>query len=258
MVWDFSDDVVVITGAASGIGRAAAELFVDHGADVLLADIDRAGMQDVATTLEEDHPSAEVRWTETDVSVAADVREMIETAVDAFDGITILFNNAGISHETKPVEDITEETWDRVLDVNLKSAFLAAKYAVPHLREQGQGVIINNASISADHPRPGTVPYASSNGGMVSMTRALAIELVGDNIRVNAINATATDTPLLWDLQSEREGTGYVNREQIVSSIPLGRLVTSEEVAYAALYLASDAANMITGACLPIGGGRDI
>jgi 3-oxoacyl-[acyl-carrier protein] reductase len=251
---DFTGKTVVITGAASGSGKSAAELFAERGADVVGVDIDEAGLEAVMSGL----PDGEHLSITADVSKNDDVVRMAEEVAAAYDSVDVLFNNAGISHESAPIEDLTEATWDEVIDANLKSAFLCTKYLLPLLRKSESASIVNNASISAIHPRPGTAPYASSNGGMISLTRQLAIELVDDGIRVNGINATATETPLLMNLLSDKEGAGYVTKEQIESSIPLGRLVQPEEVAHAALYLASDAAAMITGSFIPIEGGRTI
>ena len=253
-MYDFGGKTVVITGTASGCGEAAAELFARQGANVVGVDVDEDGLRETTASLDGDgHRSIHA-----DVSDEDDVVRLADEVGEAYGRVHVLFNNAGISHPSEPIEELPSAVWDEVFDANLKSAFLCSKYLLPHLREAEGSSIVNNASISAVHPRPGTAAYASSNGGMVSLTRQLAIELLDAGIRVNGINATATETPLLTDLQSEREGSGYVSKAQIESSIPLGRLVQPEEVAHAALYLASDHAAMITATLLPMEGGRTI
>lgn len=253
-MYDFTDKNVIITGSASGIGRFAAELFAEQGATIIGIDVDEDGLAEAHSSLEgDDHVSFHA-----DVSEKDDVIRMADKVGEDFEKIHVLFNNAGISHPSEPIEELSEEVWDEVHDANLKSAFLCSKYLLSYLRNAENSSIVNNASIAAVHPRPGTSAYASSNGGMVSLTRQLAVELLEAGIRVNGINATATDTPLLTNLQNEREGSGYVSEERIVSSIPLGRLVQPEEVAHAALYLASDQAAMVTGTLLPMEGGRTI
>jgi 3-oxoacyl-[acyl-carrier protein] reductase len=164
----------------------------------------------------------------------------------------VLHNNAGIAQESTPVEEVTEATWDRVQAVNLKSAFLGAKYAVPHLRDGG-GVILNTASTAGIRPRTGLSAYAASKGGMITLTKQLAFELAEDGVRVNAICPVATDTEML-----PRFAGGDLSVDGMADTIPLGRLAEPGDIASAAAFLASDEAAMITGTALEVDGGRDI
>jgi len=148
---------------------------------------------------------------------------------------------------------VTEETWDRIQDVNLKSAFLGAKYAVPQMREQGGGVILNTASTAAIRPRNGLSAYCASKGGMVTLTKQLAHELAEDGVRVNAICPVATDTEMLPEFTSEG-----LSVDEMAATIPLGRLAEPDDIAQAAAFLASDDADMITGTALEVDGGRDL
>lgn len=246
------DRTAIVTGAGSGMGRAIAIEFATNGADVLIADIDETGAAETKDLVEAEG-SGRVETAIVDVSDADAVERMIEQAVSTFGGLDILHNNAGIPQESTPVEEVTESTWDRIQAVNLKSAFLGVKYAVDHLRESDHGVILNTASTAAIRPRNGLSAYAASKGGMVTLTRQLALELAADGIRVNAICPVATDTSMLPEFTSEG-----LAMEELAASIPLGRLATPEDIAQSAAFLASDRASMITGTILEVDGGRDI
>ncbi|MEF8791272.1 MAG: SDR family oxidoreductase [Haloarculaceae archaeon] len=245
-----SDASVAVTGAGSGMGRATARLFAEHGARVAVVDVDGETAAETADLIAEDGGTAIA--VEADVSDATAVERFVEETVDAFGGLDVLHNNAGIPQQSTPVEDVTEATWDRVQDVNLKSAFLGAKYAVPHLRES-EGVILNTASTAGIRPRTGLSAYAASKGGMITLTKQLAFELAEDGVRVNAICPVATDTDMLPEFAG-----GDLTLDGIADTIPLGRLCQPEDVAEAAVFLAGDGASMITGTALEVDGGRDI
>lgn len=242
--------VVVVTGAGSGMGAATAELFAARGARVVVVDVDETAASETVASIEADGGTALAH--QADVSEATDVKSCVDRTVEAFGRLDVLHNNAGIPQESTPVEDVTEATWDRIQDVNLKSAFLGAKYAVPHLRENG-GVILNTASTAGIRPRTGLSAYCASKGGMITLTKQLAHELADDGIRVNAICPVATDTDMLPDFAGEN-----LSVSDIAETIPLGRLAEPDDVAEAAVFLASGGAEMITGTALEVDGGRDL
>lgn len=245
------DIVVAVTGAGSGMGQATAELFASRGANVVVVDIDADAAAGTVDQITADGGDA-VAVT-ADVSDAADVEAFVERTVTEYGRIDVLHNNAGMPQESTPVEEVTEATWDQIQDVNLKSAFLGAKHAVPHMREQGGGVILNTASTAGIRPRTGLSAYCASKGGMITLTKQLAHELADDNIRVNAICPVATDTNMLPEFTS-----GDLTVDDMAATIPLGRLAEPDDIAQAAAFLASDNAEMITGSVLEVDGGRDI
>lgn len=245
--------VAVITGAGSGMGRAAARLFAAEGARVLAADL-RADTAEAAAA-EIRTAGGEAAAFTADVSRSADVEAMIAAAVSRWDRLDILFNNAGIPMAFTPVEAVSEEQFDQLFNVNVKSVFLGARHAVPVMKRQGGGVIVNTASTAAIRPRPGLTPYNASKGAVVTLTKSLAIELAPFGIRVNCICPVATETPMLDDFIGQGM-TAEQGREKFRATIPLGRLNTPEDIAQAALYLA--VAPMVTGIALEVDGGRDI
>ena len=249
--------VALITGAGSGFGRATALLFAGEGAKIVVADLNpETGNQTVDLIKNEGN---EAFFVQADVSQSADVEKMIVFAKDTYGKLDILYNNAGMPMANTPVEFVDEDVWDRILEVNAKSIFLGAKYAVPIMKEQGGGVIINTSSVSCVRPRPGLSVYTASKAAATYLTKSLAIELAPKNIRVNSISPVAADTPMLPGFVQERHRQNMDRvKEATLATIPLGRLTEVEDVAKAALYLASDDASMVTGVDLYVDGGRSI
>ena len=246
-----SGKVAAITGAGSGMGQATALLFAGEGAKVCVVDIDGKAAERTVGLIKEKGGDA-VAIT-ADVAKANDVAMMVKSAVDKYGRVDILYNNAGYPMLPTPLENIEEELWDRIMAVNVKGIFLACKYAVPVMKQQGGGVIINTASISGVRPRPGQSPYATSKAAAIMLTKAFAIELAPYKIRVNCINPTATETAMLPKLGATEDA-----KKGIIATIPMGRMALPIDIAYAALYLASDEAAMVTGIGLDVDGGRGI
>lgn len=238
----------IITGAGSGFGAGIARKFVAEGAQVMVADINGDAAAEVA---EELGAISQV----VDVANGDSVAAMITAATGAFGRIDIVVNNAGITHMPGPLEDISEADFDRVLAVNAKSVYLTAREVVPLMKAAKSGVILNVASTAGVSPRPNLNWYNASKGWMITATRTMAVELAPFGIRVNAINPVAGETPLLKTFMGE--DTPEI-RAKFLSTIPLGRFSTPEDMGNAAAFLCSDEASMITGVAMEVDGGRCI
>jgi 3-oxoacyl-[acyl-carrier protein] reductase len=192
---------------------------------------------------------------EVDVSSAADVESMVASAGEFADGVDILVNNAGIGHAPVAMEDLPEQTFDRILDVNVKSIYRTARQVVPLMKAAGSGAILNIASTGGVSPRPNLTWYNASKGWVITATRAMAIELAAAGVRVNALNPVAGETPLLKTFMGEDSPEV---RAKFLASIPIGRFSTPDDMGAAAAFLCSDDASMITGVALEVDGGRCI
>lgn len=245
-----NNKIALVTGAGSGFGRGIAARFAEEGAKLVVADINEESAKNVAGEIG-DSAIAVVA----DVSKNSDVEAMIQQSVAQWGRLDILVNNAGTTHRNKPMTEVTEEEFDRIFAVNVKSVFLTARHGVPLMKEQGQGVILNVASTAGLRPRPGLAWYNTSKGAMITATKAMAIELASFKIRVNAINPVAGETGMLHLFMGEDTPE---KRAQFVSSIPWGRLSQPQDMANAALFLCSDEADMVTGTCMEVDGGRCI
>lgn len=249
--------VAVITGSGSGFGRGTAELFAQEGARVVVADIAGDKAEGVAQHIR--HQGGEALAVTCDVTNLSDVEALMERALAEYGRIDILHNNAGIPMTFTPIEEVALDLWEKIMAVNLKSVFLGCRAVVPTMKQQGGGVILNTASTAAVRPRPGLTPYNASKGAVAVMTRSLALELAPFHIRVNAINPVAGDTPMLSGfIGAESAGGLEAGRERFRQTVPLGRLSIPEDIGYAALYLCSDEASLVTGVCLDVDGGRDV
>ena len=244
------DKVAVVTGAGSGFGEGIATKFVAEGAKVIVADRHGEAAARVAAAL---GPAAHA--VTADVSSAADVAAMIGAAQSRFGGIDILVNNAGIGHKPQPLEDLAEDEYDRIVAVNMKAIYLAARVVVPLMKAARRGVILNIASTAGVSPRPRLAWYNASKGYVITATRAMAVELAPFGIRVVALNPVAGETPLLATFMGE--DTPEV-RAKFLSTIPIGRFSTPEDLGNAACFLCSDEASMITGVAMEVDGGRCI
>lgn len=245
------DKVALITGAGSGIGRATAILFAKEGSKVVVADCAKESGEQTVEIIK--NAGGEASFVYVDVSRADDVQRMIEKTVKYYGKLDVLFNNAGINIPA-PITEITEELWDKIININLKGVFLGCKYAIPVMKKQGGGVIINTASIFAFVGFANDSAYCASKGGVYAFTRALALEVAPFNIRVNCICPGTTMTPLVqgvWMRLGEPEERERTTKQQI----PLGRLGRPEDIANAALFLASDDSSFMTGAAIIVDGG---
>ena len=242
--------IAIVTGGASGFGAGIARKFVAEGARVMIADLNIDMANELAAELGDT-----VQTIQTNVARDADVAAMVQSTIDAFGQIDILINNAGVTHLPAPMEEVTEDDFDKVFAVNCKSVYLTAKYIVPLMRAQGAGAILNVASTAGVSPRPRLNWYNASKGWMNNATKGMAVELAPAGVRVNALNPVAGDTPLLKSFMGE--DTPQM-RAKFLSTIPLGRFSTPEDMGNAACYLCSDEASMITGVCMEVDGGRCI
>lgn len=242
------DKSAIVTGAGSGFGAGIARRFAAEGARVMVADINEAAAQAVATDIGGIAHRVDVASTE---SISA----MIAAAAKAFGAIDILVNNAGVTHLPAPLEEVTEADFDRVFAVNCKSVYLTARFVVPMMKARGTGAILNVASTAGLSPRPRLNWYNASKGWMITATKAMAVELAPVGIRVNAICPVAGETPLLKSFMGEDTPE---MRAKFLATIPIGRFSTPEDMGHAAAFLCSDAASMITGVALEVDGGRCI
>jgi len=240
----------IVTGGASGFGAGIARKFAAEGAQVMLADLNIDMANELATEL-----GKNVNTVQANVAQDRSVAGMVAATLKAFGKIDILINNAGTTHLPAPMEDVTEDDFDKVFAVNCKSVYLTAKHIVPLMKAQGSGAILNVASTAGVSPRPRLNWYNASKGWMNNATKGMAVELAPEGVRVNALNPVAGDTPMLKLFMGEDTPE---MRAKFLSTIPLGRFSTPEDMGNAACYLCSDEASMITGVCMEVDGGRCI
>ncbi len=246
------DKVAIITGGGQGFGEGIVERFAEEGCKVIVNDLNAETAERVAKAI--NAKGGKAAAVQADVAKDADWAKILKFTLDTFGGLNIVVNNAGTTHRNQSLVTVTEQDFDRVFNVNVKSIYHSARHCVPYFREQGKGgAFINIASTAGVRPRPGLVWYNGSKGAAIICSKAMAVELAPDKIRVNVVNPVAGDTPLLGMFMGSDTPE---MRAKFVASIPLGRLSKPVDIANACLYFASDEAEFITGACLEVDGGR--
>jgi 3-oxoacyl-[acyl-carrier protein] reductase len=243
--------VAIVTGAASGFGRGIAELFAQEGARVIIADVNGEGAMAVARAI-----GGAAVAVPTEVTKRTEVETMVAAAVAHFGGLDILVNNAGVTHKNQSLMTVTEDEFDLIYAVNVKSIYLTTLAAVPEMEKRGGGSIINTASTAGVRPRPGLTWYNGSKGAAITLTKSLAAELAPKNIRVNAINPVIGETGMIEQFMGAPDTPQ--NRAKFTAGIPLGRFSTPLDIANAALFFADPASAFITGVALEVDGGRCI
>ncbi|MEZ5848529.1 MAG: glucose 1-dehydrogenase [Geminicoccaceae bacterium] len=246
-----SGKTAIVTGGASGFGEGIARRFAAEGASVAIFDLNGEGAAEVARSIGEGATAHGC-----DVADATSVNAAVAQARAALGRIDIVVNNAGTSHRNRPMLEVDETEFDRVMAVNVKSIFLMTHATLPVMREQGSGCIINIGSTAGIRPRPGLTWYNASKGAVNLMSKSMAVELAPDRIRVNCIAPVAGSTPLLATFMGQEDTPEA--RARFIATVPWGRLSEAEDIANAALYLASDEADMVTGSVLEVDGGRCI
>ncbi|WP_247731364.1 SDR family NAD(P)-dependent oxidoreductase [Halovivax limisalsi] len=243
----------LVSGAASGIGRAAAKRFAEESASVVAVDIDEEGGEETVSQIESD--GGEVTFVETDVTDRDDVAAAVETAVDTYGGLDVAFNNAGIEGEQVGFGDQSDDNWERVVDINLTGVFYAMREEIPAMLESdGGGAIINTASIAGILGFPNLSPYVASKHGVVGLTRSAAVEFAAEDIRVNAVLPGVIDTPMVQRSgEADPEST-----ERTIAAIPAQRLGEPEEIASTVVWLGSEDASYVTGQPITVDGGYSV
>ena len=252
----FEGKSVIVTGAGSGFGEATAKRFASEDANVVLGDINEAGLTRVAREIAESGGTCTTVIC--DVAQEVQVQAMVQAAVDAFGGVDVLVNNAGYSHLQKVMWKISVEEFDAVFAVNVRGVFLGCKHVIPVMLAAGSGNIVNIASVGAVAPRPGVTPYNATKGAVLTMTKGLALEVANKNLRVNAVNPVAADTAFMNTAMGTEGSLTEEWTDRLVATIPRGRLTEPRDVAAVVTFLASDDADFLTGVHINVDGGRSI
>jgi NAD(P)-dependent dehydrogenase (short-subunit alcohol dehydrogenase family) len=245
----FEGKVALVTGGASGIGRATALGFAREGATVVVSDVNVPGGEETVGLISKEGGTA--RFLRCDVSRAAEVEALVRGTVEAFGRLDCAFNNAGTGGRLAPLVEMTEEDWDRTLDINLKGVFLGLRYELPVMLKQGGGVIVNTASVAGLVGSRGTSAYTASKHGIVGLTKAAALEYAQANIRVNAVCPGVVRTPMIEGLFKVAPAV----EQGLIGAEPVGRMADPAEIADAVLWLCSPGASFMTGAAVPVDGG---
>lgn len=251
--------VVIVTGGALGIGGGASRGFAEEGARVIVADIDPDAGHGAVDEIKAD--GGDAAFVQADFSVSADPKRVVDQAVAIYGGLDFVFNNVGIQPKTSytNAEDTTEDIWDAILSINLKSYWLMSKYAIPAMRKRGGGVIVNNASVQGQQSAPLVTAYAASKGGVLSLTRQMSLDYARQNIRVLAVCPGSIDTPLMRDAISGDSGEVPGDMEAAIDDAgarsPIGRIGRPEDIANVVVFLCSDRASFMTGEFVNVDGG---
>ena len=247
--------VAVITGAGSGIGQASALAFAREGACVVAADL--RGADETADQVLSAGGSADS--IQVDVTKYEQVQAMVQRAIDRFGKLDVIFNNAGLPQSFAPFEESTDALYERIFDVNVRGVINGCRAVIPYMKAHGGGVILNTASTAGIRPRPGLAVYNASKAAVINLTKTLALELAPHHIRVVSLCPVATDTPMLRSFIGVEQGADEAEaRKRFIAPIPMGRLNRPEDLASAAVFLASPDAEMVTGTAFEVDGGRDI
>lgn len=246
--------VAIITGAASGFGAGIAHRFAAEGAAVVVVDLNGDGAKAIAAEITE--AGGDARPEVADVTRSADLEAVVARTAEERGRIDVMVNNAGVAMGPTPIEDVDDAAYERIAQINMYGVFAGCRAVAPVMKRQGAGMILNMASTAAIRPRPLLSVYNASKGFVLTLTKTLALELAPHGIRVNALNPVMGDTPMLGTFSGDRDPVEA--RKAFEATVPLGRLSTPIDVAWAALFLASDEAAMITGHALDVDGGRDV